>query len=339
MSDQENRDQERAIVASRPRPQAQPLALYTLEDKWRFATCVAKAGLAPRGLTKPEQVLLVIEAAAELGKGPMWGLQNLTCINNVIGVRGDAALGLVTASGLCKDYNEWFEGDGEDLTAHAKAVRADNGREIHRTFSVADAKRAGLWGKDTYQKYPQRMLMYRARGFCLRDGFPDVLQGMHISEELASQAPPPSIQATVVPPREERRDAPPKTPGQRLVELAKVLIESHGAEATDEVVDKVLQLAAKEAIGDGQWDDESQWTQAVAERVLKWVEENGLRAEWIEDAQAQEEAEVVDEDQGDQPPPEPPLGRVDPKTGLPIPAGPMDADVGQKDDDEPELPF
>ena len=51
-------------------------------------------------------------------------------------------------------------------------------------FSVEDAKRAGLWGKNTWASYPRRMLQHRARGFALRSAFADVLKGMISTEEL-----------------------------------------------------------------------------------------------------------------------------------------------------------
>jgi len=51
-------------------------------------------------------------------------------------------------------------------------------------FSVEDAKRAGLWGKQgPWQAYPKRMLQMRARGFALRDAYPDVLKGLITTEE------------------------------------------------------------------------------------------------------------------------------------------------------------
>jgi hypothetical protein len=51
-------------------------------------------------------------------------------------------------------------------------------------FSVEDAKRAGLWGKQgPWSAYPKRMMQMRARGFALRDAFPDVLKGLITAEE------------------------------------------------------------------------------------------------------------------------------------------------------------
>jgi hypothetical protein len=47
-----------------------------------------------------------------------------------------------------------------------------------------DAKRAKLFDKDgPWKQYPDRMLQMRARGFALRDAFPDALKGFAIAEE------------------------------------------------------------------------------------------------------------------------------------------------------------
>jgi hypothetical protein len=53
-------------------------------------------------------------------------------------------------------------------------------------LAVAEAKKAGLWGKGgPWTQYPRRMLQMRARGFALRDAFPDVLRGLVTAEEAA----------------------------------------------------------------------------------------------------------------------------------------------------------
>ena len=53
-----------------------------------------------------------------------------------------------------------------------------------RTFSVADAKRAKLWFKaGPWTTYPDRMPQMRARGFAIRDTFPDALRGVITAEE------------------------------------------------------------------------------------------------------------------------------------------------------------
>jgi hypothetical protein len=49
---------------------------------------------------------------------------------------------------------------------------------------VADAKKAGLWGKaGPWSLYPSRMLSLRSRGFALRNTFADALRGLITAEE------------------------------------------------------------------------------------------------------------------------------------------------------------
>jgi hypothetical protein len=94
-------------------------------------------------------------------------------------------LALVRASGLLDSIKEEIIGEGDQTTAICSAWRRGEDNPIIGRFSVADAKRAQLWVKPgPWQQYPRRMLQMRARGFCLRDAFPDVLKGLYLREEL-----------------------------------------------------------------------------------------------------------------------------------------------------------
>jgi hypothetical protein len=108
-------------------------------------------------------------------------------------VFGDTALALVRASEVCAYVHESVTGQGEAMVATCKAARRGQEGETVTTFSVADAKRAGLWGKQgPWTQYPQRMLQLRARGFCLRDSFADVLRGLITAEEAGDIPQPQS---------------------------------------------------------------------------------------------------------------------------------------------------
>jgi len=115
-----------------------------------------------------------------MGIHPMQALQNIAVINSRPSLWGDAALALVRASPLCESVSEKREGDTAICT-----VKRRGEPEQTRTFSINDAKRAGLWNKKgPWQEYPARMLQMRARSFALRDVFPDVLCGMNLAEEV-----------------------------------------------------------------------------------------------------------------------------------------------------------
>jgi hypothetical protein len=114
----------------------------------------------------------------------MQALQNISVINGKPSVYGDAAMALVQASPVCEDVEEYFE-DTDKPNFVAVCIASRKGRKpVTVRFSVEDAKRAGLWGKQgPWSAYPKRMMQMRARGFALRDAFPDVLKGMITAEE------------------------------------------------------------------------------------------------------------------------------------------------------------
>jgi hypothetical protein len=164
---------------------ASGLALQTFDDAWRFWQMVAKTDFAPKDFkNKPESCMLAGQHGAELGLGPMQSLQCIAVINGRPTIWGDAALALVQSSSVCEFVSEAVEGDGDQMVATCIAKRRGYPAPSAIKFSVADAKKAGLWGKSgPWTQYPKRMLQLRARGFALRDAFPDVLRGLVTAEE------------------------------------------------------------------------------------------------------------------------------------------------------------
>jgi hypothetical protein len=164
---------------------ARGLALATFDDAFRFSQMVAKSEFAPKDFKgKPESCLLAIQHGSEIGLSPMQSLQNIACINGRPAIWGDAALAVAMASAVCESVTETMEGDGEQMVATCTAKRRGYAQPTVVRFSVADAKKASLWGKSgPWTQYPKRMLQLRARGFALRDAFPDVLKGLVTAEE------------------------------------------------------------------------------------------------------------------------------------------------------------
>jgi hypothetical protein len=190
----------------------------------QFSTMAAKSSMVPPGFRgKPEDIMLAVQMGSEVGLSPMQALQNIAVINNRPSLWGDAMLGLCRAAAVCEDIAEKIEGEGDAMAAVCMAKRRGSSPVVAR-FSVADAKKAGLWNKaGPWQQYPQRMLQMRARGFALRDAFPDVLRGL-ISAEEAQDTPPPvahsgptiEVRAEVV---TDPAEPPKRTLGQFLDEL------------------------------------------------------------------------------------------------------------------------
>jgi hypothetical protein len=161
-------------------------------EAMQIAELLAKSSFVPKAYReKPGDVLCAIQFGGEIGLPPLQALQTIAVIGGRPAVWGDGALGLVEASGLLVQKREWLEGEGDSQVASCEVLRRGKPEPIVRRFSVADAKRANLWGKKSadgipspWVLYPTRMLQMRARSWALRDEFPDVLRGLAIREDV-----------------------------------------------------------------------------------------------------------------------------------------------------------
>lgn len=170
--------------ASSTRTSAFSLAPTTFQEATQFATMLAKSDLVPRDYKdKPANIMVAMQWGAEIGLSPLQALQNISVINGRPSVWGDAALALVKGHPACEHVIEGVEGQGDERHGWCEVKRRGEPAQ-RRTFSMADAKRAGLAGKTgPWQQYPDRMLQLRARGFAIRDVFPDALRGVITAEE------------------------------------------------------------------------------------------------------------------------------------------------------------
>ncbi|MXV35933.1 hypothetical protein GS535_05100 [Saccharibacter sp. EH611] len=167
-----------------PTLHASPLNPRSFQELMRFAEIAAGSGMVPREYAgKAAAIVIACQMGAELGLAPMQSLQNIAVINGRPSVWGDTLLALVRSSPVCDDVVEHIEGDGDALTAVCVATRKGK-KPVEARFSYADARTAGLLNKTgPWKTYPRRMLQMRARGFALRDAFPDVLRGLITAEE------------------------------------------------------------------------------------------------------------------------------------------------------------
>jgi len=184
------------------------LQLNTLTDLREFCQVLAGTDMVPKAYKgKPDDILVATLHGQEVGLPHLQALQSIAVVNGIPSIYGDAALALVRASGKLEDFDEWIEVDGQrqdgpfpiqryadegkTIVAYCRSKRVGMNRERVTPYSVDDAKRAKLWEKRGQNGFetpwctvPQRMLMWRARGWNLRDQFGDVLKGLAIYEEV-----------------------------------------------------------------------------------------------------------------------------------------------------------
>lgn len=171
-----------------------------LTEAIEFSKMLAASSMVPKQYQgKVEDILVAMQWGYEIGLAPLQSLQNIAVISGKPSVYGDAALALVQNSPVCEDVEEIIEGEGTDNPIAICVARRKGRKPVTCRFSVQDAKRAGLWGKQgPWTQYPKRMLQMRARGFALRDAFPDVLKGLITAEE--AQDYPQELKSANTPP-------------------------------------------------------------------------------------------------------------------------------------------
>ena len=162
------------------KPQGFDMSPQTFEQALTFSNYLADSDMVPKDFKgKPGNCLVAIQWGAEIGLKPLQAMQNIAIINGRPSLWGDAVIALARSSPVCEYILE--TDDGQTATCR---VKRRGEQEQSRTYSMTDAKLAGLVGKaGPWTQYPQRMRQMRARGFAIRDVFPDVLKGLAVAEE------------------------------------------------------------------------------------------------------------------------------------------------------------
>lgn len=181
----------------------------SIEEVFRVSKGVVMSGLAPDALVKgknPDEaaaaVAVAIMSGAELGLKPMVALRSFTVINGRPALFGDGLINVIRQSGRAEYLRTGCDERDGKLVGWCEAKRTDTSEDKRVEFSQTDAIKAGLWqtsGSSPWAKYPQRMLAWRAAGWCLRELFGDVLGGIrdeYEAEEIEVEqqhviAPPP----------------------------------------------------------------------------------------------------------------------------------------------------
>ncbi len=203
----------------------------TWQEVTAIASAICRAHMAPKSycqtdsygktvfvdgkpVPEPDKVAIAIMHGLEVGFTPMASLQSIAVINGMPSIYGDGLLALIRASGLLEDVEETVEWakDGP-ISATCKMWRKGEKTPSIQTYTRADAMKAKLWGKaGPWTDHPARMLQWRARGWCGRDKFADVLRGLRSAEEVLDMLDvTPEGNAATVPPepkREEFREEP-----------------------------------------------------------------------------------------------------------------------------------
>lgn len=170
------------------------------QSAYQMAQTLAGSGLLPADIRTPEQAFAIMAAGAELGIGPMTALRSIVMVKGKVTLSAELMLRLCIANGV---RHQWLHTDNE--RAELKLTR-EGFEPFTSSFSMADAKRAGLGGRGPWQTYPANMLRARAISNAVRAYCPDLLTGVYHEGEL-DDAPRE--------PREPMQDVTPPDPPKR----------------------------------------------------------------------------------------------------------------------------
>lgn len=241
------------VASTQPQEESRPVATVasisllprTLEEAMKFAKVLAASDIIPKDYVgKEANVLVAVQWGMELGLQPLQAMQNIAVINGRPSLWGDAVIALVQASPVCL----WVKEEIGDTSATCTTHRRGDPEPESRTFTVDDAKKAGLWAKQgPWTNYPKRMLQMRARSWCLRDKYPDVLRGVAIAEEVQDQPIDVTPRATVeMPVVNSRKDAP--APTQDVAEAPARKVEG----AVETVAEQAAPATGTQPLSEGQ---------------------------------------------------------------------------------------
>lgn len=177
--------------------------------------------------------------------GKSLGLTEPMSVNNLANINGRMAMDVMTMatlvykSGLMVDKRETFDEETMTATCYVKRKGMESGET--RTFSLADAKAAGLTSSAVWNNYTKDMLAKRALSRALRSVFPDVVNGL-ISDVEASDgeysnnnASSHQIQETKAPKEESQQLAIEESSTELLTEALNMVKSSKTMEELVEI--------------------------------------------------------------------------------------------------------
>jgi hypothetical protein len=204
------------------------LATLDMPNAMGLATTLSKSALIPVALRgKPGDVLVVLLTGQELGLGAMQALRSIHVVDGKPSLSADLMVGLCQRR---RDVCEYFMCK-ETTPTRATYVtkRAGDPQPTELSWTLEQAKQAGLAGRGTWSKYPDAMLRARCASALARLVYPDLLGGVYDSDsdELGHNKEPVDLPTVATPPTVDLylnpRTAAPIEPIEKPIEKPKTV--------------------------------------------------------------------------------------------------------------------
>ena len=173
-------------------------SVIPFSDVERMAVAFAKSGLF--GIKTPEQGIALMLIAQAEGLHPAVAARDYHIIQGRPALKSDALLARFQAAGGKVSWGAYTDTEVAGTFSHPQ------GGAVTISWSIAQAKAAGLTGKDVWRQYPRAMLRARVISEGIRTVYPGVSVGVYTVEEAQDFDAKPATQevkAEVVTPKQE----------------------------------------------------------------------------------------------------------------------------------------
>jgi hypothetical protein len=150
-----------------------------ISDITKLAGVIEQTDFVPKTLRgKPAAITAAILAGREVGIPPMRALQHMHMVDGRPTMSAEQKRAQALAAG---HHIVYLETTTERCVVKGRRAGDDEWTTV--TFTMDDAKRGALAGKDNYRKWPRRMLQARATGELCDLLFPDATGGLTTTEQ------------------------------------------------------------------------------------------------------------------------------------------------------------
>lgn len=151
-------------------------ALIPMSEIERMANAISKSSLF--GIRTPEQAIALMLIAQAEGMHPAIAARDYHVIQGRPALKADAMLARFLQAGGKVEWKSYTDQAVCGTFSHPQ------GGSITVEWTIAQAKQAGLTGKDVWKQYPRAMLRSRVISEGIRTVFPGVVVGVYTPEEI-----------------------------------------------------------------------------------------------------------------------------------------------------------
>lgn len=276
---------------------------------WKLSKLLVASGMVPKVKDGTSHEERVSQIAICVARGKTVGLDAFQSVESIVPINGRPMIWGNAPLAICRQHPQWLEKgfdeywevkgqrqdshpakfDDDSITAVCETLREGATKPMVRRFSVADAKRAGLWGASgkLYGSYPQRMLPARARAYNLNDNFGDSLKGITIRETFDEEVDGKAVVNNADELREQmdkkKKQETPKELFERGRKMA-VVSESPSINNNSSTIKEAVKQSFPETPEPSKLDQAREWIKTIWEKMpLKLDKAEVLKQASLED--------------------------------------------------------